>query len=209
MPGITRVKKKLPRAEKLENNRIALIHAAAEVVGKHGYNGASVGRITARAGLSQGSFYSYFDSRQDLFDILLPEVTTEVLNEISDAVHGAADFYDLEEKGFKAFLNIFGAKPYLLRVSSEAQMAAPAAFKRHMAQLINGYTRALAKAKEDGDLANVKQQEFETVACMLIGARDSLFIQYFGKPASKRPNLNGIVATYIRLIRASLSGKPR
>ena len=47
-PGRTR-KRKLTRAEKADENRRALFRAAAEVVGKHGYKGASIGRIKALA----------------------------------------------------------------------------------------------------------------------------------------------------------------
>jgi AcrR family transcriptional regulator len=48
----------------LEETRKALIRAASEVIGEFGYDGASIGRITERAGLAQGTFYLYFDSRQ-------------------------------------------------------------------------------------------------------------------------------------------------
>ena len=70
-------KRKLRRAEKTEANRRAIIKAAAEVIGEHGYEGASISRITDRAGLAQGTFYLYFESRQQLFDTLLPEITVD------------------------------------------------------------------------------------------------------------------------------------
>ena len=50
------------------------------VVGEQGYAGASIALITQRAGLAQGTFYLYFDSREDLFDQLLPEVGQELLD---------------------------------------------------------------------------------------------------------------------------------
>ena len=70
-------KRKLRRPEKADANRKGLFQAAAYVVGKHGYANASIGRITERCGLAQGTFYLYFDSRQDLFDQLLPAVGEE------------------------------------------------------------------------------------------------------------------------------------
>ncbi|MGE3594128.1 MAG: TetR/AcrR family transcriptional regulator [Dehalococcoidia bacterium] len=50
------------------------MQAAADVVGEEGYTAASIAKITARAGVAHGTFYSYFDDRQQLFDVLLPFV---------------------------------------------------------------------------------------------------------------------------------------
>src|SRR6202008_1120179 len=36
-------------------------------------------RLTRRAGVAQGTFYNYFNSRQDLFDQLLPSMSNEML----------------------------------------------------------------------------------------------------------------------------------
>jgi len=56
------------RAERSEQTLNALLDAAGEVVGELGYQDASVARITSQAGVAQGTFYNYFNSRQDLFD---------------------------------------------------------------------------------------------------------------------------------------------
>ena len=82
------------RADQLESNRAALIRAAAQVIGQEGYAKASVGKITALAGLGQGTFYTYFTSRQELFDILLPELGAEmrmVLNQRITLTKGSRD----------------------------------------------------------------------------------------------------------------------
>lgn len=46
--------------------RVALLEAAADEFAMHGYEGASVNRILAAAGLSKGAFYYYFDDKADL-----------------------------------------------------------------------------------------------------------------------------------------------
>src|SRR5215469_4346849 len=69
---------RLSRMEKHEDTRRRLFQAAIKVVGKYGYAGASVARITAEAGVAQGTFYLHFESRQVLLDQLLPAVGEEV-----------------------------------------------------------------------------------------------------------------------------------
>ena len=48
----------------------ALEEAAAHVLMKHGYEGASTARIAERAGVSIGSLYQYFDDKDAVFDAL-------------------------------------------------------------------------------------------------------------------------------------------
>src|SRR5688572_1389657 len=71
-------RRKVPRAEKAIENRNALLQAAAKVVGEVGYQEASIARITREAGLAHGTFYLYFDSRQDMLDAVLPFVGEEL-----------------------------------------------------------------------------------------------------------------------------------
>ncbi|WP_164076086.1 TetR/AcrR family transcriptional regulator, partial [Stenotrophomonas maltophilia] len=69
-----------------------------------GYAEASIARIMERAGLGHGTFYAYFDSRAELFDQLLPMKGSEVLDFLHDRVKGAANFVEMETKGFLGFL---------------------------------------------------------------------------------------------------------
>src|SRR5271155_4036073 len=74
--GVRRVikQRRLSRAEKSQLIRNKLFDSAAKVVGKHGYSDAMVSLITSEAHVAQGTFYNYFESRQHLFDQLLPSL---------------------------------------------------------------------------------------------------------------------------------------
>lgn len=54
------------RAESQQLTRDALLRAGAQVIAQNGYAGASVRDIAARAGFTQGAFYSNFQSKDDL-----------------------------------------------------------------------------------------------------------------------------------------------
>jgi TetR/AcrR family transcriptional repressor of nem operon len=51
---------------KAAENRAALVAAAFELIQQHGFDGAGVAEISAKAGLTQGAFYSQFPSKADL-----------------------------------------------------------------------------------------------------------------------------------------------
>ena len=70
---------KLNRVERNAWTKRKIFDAAAKVVGKHGYAGASVARITEEAGVAQGTFYNHFENRQELLDQLLPKIGTDMV----------------------------------------------------------------------------------------------------------------------------------
>ena len=47
--------------------RKKIVHSARRLFNRHGFEGVSVDQIMAEAGLTRGGFYSYFDSKSDLY----------------------------------------------------------------------------------------------------------------------------------------------
>lgn len=62
-----------PRAGAAPGSRAALLDAAAKVFASHGYGGASLDRIVQTAGLSKGTLYWHFASKEELFLALVEE----------------------------------------------------------------------------------------------------------------------------------------
>jgi AcrR family transcriptional regulator len=56
-----------PRSRKGEATRARLLEAAREVFERDGFLKARISDIAATAGLSQGSFYHYFESKEQIF----------------------------------------------------------------------------------------------------------------------------------------------
>src|ERR1051326_861573 len=51
--------------------RRRLLKSAEDALGRNGYIGASVAKITSRAGVAVGTFYLYFRSKEDVLCTLL------------------------------------------------------------------------------------------------------------------------------------------
>lgn len=199
---------KLRRAEKSELNRAALMRAAAEVIGAQGYEGASIGRITERAGLAQGTFYLYFESRQALFDILLPELSRQATQYIAAKAHGAKSFFELEERGFRGFLEWVKEHPSHMRVLNEAEVAAPKAFEQHFEQLLKGYLSALTRARAQGEIKAYSDRELRAIAYMLIGARNYLHLGFSQENGGQRAAPKWLVESYMSFVRSALAQSP-
>lgn len=67
-----------PRRSKSDLTRERLLKAAAKVVARHGYTGASSARIGDEAGVAAGVLYYHFENRSSLLDEILPTMGVQI-----------------------------------------------------------------------------------------------------------------------------------
>jgi AcrR family transcriptional regulator len=191
------------RAQQRERTREALVDAAVQVVGEHGYAGASVTAITRRAGVAQGTFYNYFDSREDLFDRLLPTLARTMLERIRQAelqVRGRGE-QAREEAGLRAYFEFLRDVPHFYRILYEAEIFAPAAHRAHIELIATNFARVLGRARRRGEIGGFNRRELEPVVYMLMGARHYLSMRHAHRGGRERPVPDWVVKTYMKLIR--------
>jgi AcrR family transcriptional regulator/acyl-coenzyme A thioesterase PaaI-like protein len=203
--AIPRPKKSgMTRADKLAATRRKLMTAVTEIVGEEGYGNASVAKITARARVAQGTFYNYFKSQQDLFDQLLPELGTQLLDRIRSRVADHPEGLKREEIGFRAFFEFLADTPEFYRILNEAETISPKAFRDHMSNMIQGYLRALRRSQEQGGLPGYSADELEVVVCILLGARNYLSYHYMVCAGHVGPAPEWMVRAYMKFVTGGL-----
>jgi AcrR family transcriptional regulator len=175
------------KVKRTEDTRKRLIEAAGKLIGRYGYSGCSIARITARAGVAHGTFYLHFKSQQALFDDLLPTLGAQMLDEISEAIRDSAGVLDLERKGITANFDYLRSKPYMYRVLREAQLYAPKAFETHNNAIVARYAKSLHRSMEAHQVKDFSEEEIQVVASMLIGARDYILDRYCVDGLAIRP----------------------
>ncbi|WP_426163705.1 TetR/AcrR family transcriptional regulator [Sandarakinorhabdus sp. DWP1-3-1] len=74
--------------------REAILLVAQEVFLEHGFEGASMSQVAARLGGSKGTLYSYFDSKEALFEALVADSCARN----ADAMFAVADDADIEAR---------------------------------------------------------------------------------------------------------------
>lgn len=192
--------KRPSRAERSAQIKDDLFQAAAAVVGEVGYSDAMVATITARAKVAQGTFYNHFDSRQDLFDQLLPSLGIELLDFIRERVAGVADALERERLSFIAFFEFLVRRPAFYRILYEAELFAPRGYQEHMSRIAAAYVRTFERDVERGQLTLEKRCELEAVAYTLMGARHYLCMR-FARQDGRMVELPGwVVETYMGLV---------
>ncbi|MCL4182720.1 MAG: TetR/AcrR family transcriptional regulator [Burkholderiaceae bacterium] len=200
-------KKPGKRAVKADQLRRALFAAAATVVGKCGYEGASVAAITKLAGVANGTFYNYFETRQKLFDLLLPYVGEQLLAYIRSRVHEESGV-ELERQRIVAYFEFFRSNPGFLRILNEAEVFAPRAFKQHVNGFARLYERSLKRQLARGELGPYEESEIEAIVYILMGARS--YLTMLGRAKSRRGKSDidkVLIGAYMKLMGYGLFSK--
>jgi AcrR family transcriptional regulator len=195
------MKRKMKRAEKADANRKALFKAAADVVGTLGYADASIARIAERAGLAQGTFYLYFDSRQDLFDQLLPRVGEMMLDYVRESIKGARDFFEIEERGLAAFFNFLVENPAFTRILYETDPVSPSAGERHINLVVQKYTRFVDRALKERQIRPLSTIERDVLIYVMMGVRDYLSKYIRRSKSNREVKIKRIVDAYMSILR--------
>src|SRR3954454_13802701 len=87
---------KAPRTARGERTLRKILDAAREEFGERGYLDSSIVGITQRAGVALGTFYTYFDSKEALFQALVRDMSTQVRDNVGPALGQGIDALDRE-----------------------------------------------------------------------------------------------------------------
>lgn len=155
------------------------------------------------ANVAQGTIYYYFDSRDDLFAHLLPEVGKMMIKFIAAYVPSDASIYAKEAGRIRGYLEFLRTHPSFYRVLQEAEVFAPEAHSEHMNNMVSGYIRALKQdVAREGVV--VEDKVLETTVYMLLGARNYLAMRFVEKGVTDDAELELLVEVYLRLLRGGL-----
>ncbi len=144
-----------PRTNKGRETRRRILAAAETVFSSSGYSDASVARITDVAGVGQGTFYLYFDTKLELFEQLVEDLNRRVRRAMSEASTAAPDRIQAERAGFRAFFEFTADHPSLYRIVREAELVSPGALRLHYSRIVDGYIEGLRQAGDAGEIGDI------------------------------------------------------
>jgi AcrR family transcriptional regulator len=195
---------KLSRSEKSEVTRRRLFEAAIEIVGEYGYADSSVARITERAGVALGTFYNYFESRQDLLDQLLPAISHELLDFIRKKTVLAGNPVDREQARMAGFFEFLEQAPNRFKILSEGPVQAPEGFRRHLDFQTRSYRRALRYEFDHGNLRIADLDELEVITQILLSSREYLSARFCFVDGTFRKPPDFVIEAYMAMVRRTL-----
>ena len=143
---------KEPRTARGRRTLRAILDAAAEEFGEKGFHEGSISGITRRAGVALGSFYTYFDSKDDVFRALVRDMSDQVREHVAPSLRDAPDQIGAEQAALLAFLRFARSHREIYRIIDEAEFVDPESFRMHYATTADRIAGRLRAAAERGEL---------------------------------------------------------
>lgn len=177
--------------------RRALLEAAEVVFADVGWEEASIVKITERAGVSQGTFYRYFVSKQAIFDELVDDLNRRVRHAMAEGSARGRTRGEIERYGFEAFFRFTADHPALYRVIRQAEFASPRALHRHYEKIAEGYSAALRQSMGSGE---IEPGDPEVLAYALMGIGELIGMRWilWNEAAEVPPEVIDAMMTFIR-----------
>lgn len=166
---------KAPRTDRGRRTLRAMLDAAAGEFGERGFHDASIARITARAGVALGTFYTYFESKEAVFRALVNDMSAQVRTTVGPHILAAPDRLTGERQGLRAFLDFVREHKELYRILDEAEFVDPASWRTHYENTVAGYVVSLTAAAGRGE---VRADVSEIHAWAIVGMNVFLGLRY-------------------------------
>jgi AcrR family transcriptional regulator len=132
----------LPREFVVRNQRDRLTAGMIAVVAEKGYHEATISQITAAAGVSRRTFYSYFSSKEECFFATYDVITEHLREVVNEAGSKHEEWVERARVKLATLLEFFSSNPDLARFC----LIAPA---RAGDKIAERYTRGIAESYEE------------------------------------------------------------
>lgn len=143
---------KTPRTERGRRTLRKLLDAAAVEFGERGFHEASITGITQRAGTALGSFYTYFDSKDEIFRALVDDLSGKVREAARDALREPLPALETERAALTAFLQFARDHKEIYRIIDECEFVDPASFRIHYESTARRIAERLGEGVRKGEL---------------------------------------------------------
>jgi AcrR family transcriptional regulator len=149
-------------------NRQQILEAAKTLFAEKGFEATNVRDIIHESNLSPGTFYNYFKSKEEIFEVLTNEIIDEVRSQIQESYKNVKMDRAEINKALKKFFQIFLGNPRLMKFLSRNQ-----SYLRELRSQgrFDGMLSDLEKALEDGVRKGmIPQVPVKIVAIAIFGA---------------------------------------
>jgi AcrR family transcriptional regulator len=193
---------KTPRTARGQRTLRKILDAALEEFGEKGFSEGSIVGITSRARVALGTFYTYFDSKEAVFQELVRDMSAQVRDHVAPVLAEATDVLDGEGRALESFLAFVRTHRQVYRIIDEAEFVDPEGFRKHYVTTAERIGSRLQAGKDKGEVtATDAKLATEVEAWAVMGMNVFLGLR-FGVWGKEKPEEVTRVAN--RLIRRGL-----
>ena len=170
---------KTPRTARGERTLRKILDAAREEFGERGFSDSSIVGITQRAGVALGTFYTYFESKEGLFQALVRDMSAQVRDKVGPSLAGAQDGLDGERRALEAFLQFAHDHRDIYRIIDESEFVEPEVYREHYETTATRIAARLAAARGRGEInRDFTDADLTALAWGMMGANVFLGLRF-------------------------------
>ena len=170
---------KAPRTPRGERTLRKILDAARDEFGERGFAESSIVAITQRAGVALGTFYTYFDSKESVFQALVSDMSAQVRDYVGPAFKDATDALDGERRALESFLQFARKHRDVYRIIDEAEFVEPRAYREHYQTTASRIAARLIAARDKGEIGSrYSDDELDILAWAIMGANVFLGLRF-------------------------------
>jgi AcrR family transcriptional regulator len=171
---------KAPRTARGERTLRKILDAARHEFGQRGFSESSIVGITRRAGVALGTFYTYFDSKEAVFQALVRDMSGQVREQVGPVLGQATDALDAERRALEAFLDFAREHRDIYRIVDEAEFVDPSAYREHYETTASRIATRLITARDTGQISDaLSDEDLQVLAWGMMGANVFLGLRFF------------------------------
>ena len=144
-----------PKTKRGEATLEKIIDAAAAVFYEKGFHDGSIADITQRAGVGNGTFYIYFDSKLSVYRHLLMEYGKRVRARSREAIANCTSRREAERLGLRAFFEYALEDQSIFTIIWESLYIDKTLFYDYYATFSKAYVRGLKEAQAEGEVRDI------------------------------------------------------
>lgn len=187
-------KPKTKRGRETLNN---LLSAAAQEIYEKGFHNAAINDITRRAGVASGTFYVYFDSKDDLYKFLLLQCSHMIRKHLNQMTKSCKNRKEVEEVGLREWIRFVQENPYVYHIIWESLYVDKQLFVDYYTTFSQAYIRGIDAAKERGEVD--PEIDSEVLAWTLMGASNFLGLKW-GLFDDHPGNIDHVVRNFMKIV---------
>ncbi len=170
---------KAPRTPRGERTLRKILDAARDEFGERGFSDSSIVGITQRAGVALGTFYTYFDSKEAVFQALVRDMSGLVRDHVAPAFKDATDALDGERRALESFLQFVRQHRDVYRIIDEAEFVEPGAYREHYETTARRIAARLTAGRDKGEIASdLSDDDLRILAWAMMGANVFLGLKF-------------------------------
>lgn len=164
-----------------EVRRAQILDAALHCFGAKGYHAATMDDLVSASGLSKGSLYWHFDSKEEVFLALFERYTEEVFAAWGQAGAAAAGVLAAIRGGAELLLRRVGSESALLGAWAEF-LSHPGARQRYAEVLRASRDQLAALLREGVARGEVRDLPVDGIAAALVSSMEGMLLQVMVDP---------------------------